>query len=214
MHSWRLHILQYMEYNAIYKAYNFSEPWNGPNNSKMTITTIEEFLCPSDSSVRGRPLTNYLAVTGPGTVWDSRNSIPDQWHIMVVEVANSKIRWAEPRDLTIDEACRSVGDGPGPWISSHHVISGRFFFHDEAGSNVLLSDGSVEFIPAGLPPETLRGLFTGDEKAWQACENFHAACQWRINWTNMASLAVLIISYGVMLFRPLDKRPPEVEPAT
>jgi prepilin-type processing-associated H-X9-DG protein len=206
MHSWRVRILPYMEYGALYKAY-------GPNNSKLTDVYIPYFVCPTDSTVQVRPLTSYVAVTGPGTVWDSRKTSLDQWHVMLVEVADSGIHWAEPRDLTLDEACRAFGDGPGPWIS--YMVSGGFFYQDEkvGGGNVLFSDGHVEFIPVGLPPETLRGLFTGDEKAWQACEQFQAAILWRINWTNCAALAVLVISYGVMLFRPREKRPAEAEPA-
>ena len=119
----------------------------------------------------------------------------------------------EPRDLTLEEACRSVGVGSGPGISSHHMISGGFFFQDEFGANVMLSDTSVEFLPAGLPPETLRGLFTGDEKAWKAFEGFPSVHLRRINWTNSAALAVLILSYAVLLFRRRDKLPPQAEPA-
>ena len=64
-----------------------------------------------------------------------------------------------------------------------------------------------------MPLETLRGLFTGDEKARKACEEFRSARQRRINWTNCTALAVLILSYAVLLFRPRDKRPSQVEPA-
>ena len=54
-------------------------------------------------------------------------------------------------------------------ISSYHHIPGGFFFQDEvAGSYAVFSDGAVRFIPVGLPSETLKGLFTGDEKA-SAC---------------------------------------------
>ena len=32
MHSWRVLILPYLDYDDLYKAYDFSEPWDGPKN--------------------------------------------------------------------------------------------------------------------------------------------------------------------------------------
>ena len=31
-HSWRVLLLPYLGYEDLYSRYNFSEPWNGPNN--------------------------------------------------------------------------------------------------------------------------------------------------------------------------------------
>ena len=50
--------------------------------------------------------------------------------IVVVEVANSDVRWSEPRDLTVAEAIQLAG--------SNHV----------EGMNVLMVDGSVRFFAA------------------------------------------------------------------
>ena len=217
MPSWRTLILPDLEdcglpnpeYRAVYDKYSFREPWNGPNNSKLAAEPFCAFSCSSDLPIGGGPMTSYVAVTGPGTVWnDHRSAGPPR--VMVVEVAESNIHWMEPRDLTLEEACRGVGEGPGPGISSHHRISGRFFFHDETGANAVFSDGSVWFIPAGLPPETLRGLFTGDEKA---CEEYPLVHSQRINWTNCAALVVLTLSYAVLLFHTRKKRSSTLPPA-
>jgi len=35
MHSWRVLILPFMEQVALYNAYHFEEPWDGPNNRKL-----------------------------------------------------------------------------------------------------------------------------------------------------------------------------------
>ena len=60
----------YLERNDIYDAYDFNEPWNGPNNSKLAEISVGIFQCPLDANVRGTPYTNYVAVVGTGTVWN------------------------------------------------------------------------------------------------------------------------------------------------
>jgi translation elongation factor EF-Tu-like GTPase len=35
MHSWRVLILPFLEQQELYHAYNFAEPWDGPNNRKL-----------------------------------------------------------------------------------------------------------------------------------------------------------------------------------
>ena len=173
MHSWRTLILPYLECATLYNAYSFREPWNGPNNSKLAAVVLAFFCCPVRSVDQGSPDDELRGRHRPRDRMGRSSFHGEPPRVMVVEVANSNINWMEPRDLTLEEACRGVGDGSGPGISSHHVISGGFFFQDEvAGANVAFSDGQVRFIPAGLPPETLQGLFTGDEKAWKACEEF------------------------------------------
>ncbi len=203
MHSWRTLILPYLERSDSYRAYSVHEPWNGPNNSKLAGLKLSLFRCPSDRSLKDRPTTSYVAVTGPGTVWDDHCTTGKPPRLMVVEVANSNINWMEPKDFTLEEACRGVGDGSGLSISSRDITPGGFFFQDEvAGANAVFSDGSVWSIPIDLPPEIFRGLFTGDEKAWKAWEEFQPVHRHRINWTNCTALAVLILSYAVLLFRP------------
>jgi hypothetical protein len=209
MHSWRTFILPHLDRSELYDAYDFCEPWNGPKNHKVTSTFLYIFCCPDDPSMSRRTVTSYLAVTGPGTVWDEHRSQGTVPRIMVVEAIDSGVRWAEPRDISVDEACRGVGSGLG--ISSRHMASGGFIFRDEvAGANAMFSDGSVWFIPAGLPPATLRGLFTGEQDAWKAWETLQPVHHHRrINWTNCTALAVLVLSYGVLLFRRRDRLPPQ-----
>jgi Protein of unknown function (DUF1559) len=35
MHSWRVLILPFLAQQELYRAYNFDEPWNGPNNRNL-----------------------------------------------------------------------------------------------------------------------------------------------------------------------------------
>ncbi|MGO8690257.1 MAG: DUF1559 domain-containing protein [Thermoguttaceae bacterium] len=204
MHSWRTLILPYLERPDLYQAYNFREPWDGTNNSTLGAEPLLVFRCPSDTSIGNRPMTSYLAVTGTGTVWDDQHATPTPPRVMVVEVVDSKINWMEPGDITLEEACRGVGNGSGSGISSGHTQV----------VNVLRSDGQVWCLPDGLPPVTLRGLFAGDEKAWKACEGFTPIPPpQKSEWANYAALAVFILSYAALLFHTRRKRLLQAEPA-
>ena len=130
MHSWRTLILPNLDQLELYHAYNFREPWNGPNNSKLTARCLDVYCCPSDSSIGGRPMTSYVAVTGPGTVWDQQRPTETPPRVMVVELVDSGIPWAEPRDITLDEACRGVGEGTGPRTLAHTSVFDTFFFQE------------------------------------------------------------------------------------
>ena len=101
-------------------------------------------------------MTNYVAVVGVETAWPAdrglkRSEITDDpaSTILVLEVANSRIHWMEPKDPTLDEILSSG-------LSSHH--SGFV--------NALFADGVVKRIRTDVSRETLKALLTvsGSEK--------------------------------------------------
>ena len=124
-HSWRTLIMPIMDPGGPYDGYRFDEPWNGPTNSKLGQEAPWIFRCPADQWPASD--TNYLAVTGPGTMWPdgrglSTSEIQDgpQDTIMLVEVAKSRVHWMEPRDLRINEMDFRVNGKSGNSISSKH----------------------------------------------------------------------------------------------
>lgn len=143
MHSWRVLILPYMEHGEFYKKYDFSEPWDGPNNSQFQTPVPEEYVCPEEWQPGKSPTANYLAVVGDGTLWpgsqpfsitgDGRNLLD---MILLVEVADSGISWLEPKDLNINQMNFEINDSSWPGIHSHH----------RGGANVLFADGTVRFL--------------------------------------------------------------------
>ena len=146
-------MLPFVEEPALYGAYNFSEPWNGPNNSKLASRMPPMFACPAGGGSGWT--TNYLAVVGPERLWPGdkpvairqiRDGVSNT--IAFVEVANSGIQWMEPRDLDI----KTLGStsGPGPTISGNHP----------RGPWVGLGDGNTRHLPKWLAPETLEALLT------------------------------------------------------
>src|SRR5262249_25281385 len=109
MHSWRVLILPYLERNDLYKAYDFNEPWNGPNNSQLAPQAPREFRCPSDPQLPPG-MTNYFCIVGPGRAKDGQqqlkfgdvtDGLADT--LMLVESSSARVNWLEPKDLKVED---------------------------------------------------------------------------------------------------------------
>lgn len=161
MHSWRVLILPFVEEQALYDRYDFSEPWDGPNNSRLAMASqslLRSFQCPS-GGLEGTPLVNYVAVVGPETMWPGskckRLSKPydsDVRTIMLVEITNSDIHWMEPRDLTFEQAIAGIQPESGLGISSEHP----------SGIHYVTASGGVYALKRNIDPKELRKLLTVD----------------------------------------------------
>ncbi len=157
--SWRMLIMP--QFNSVYGSqYRWDEPWNGEHNRSLTNVESHYYQCPCKYCLRMSRSTNYVAIVGPHTAWpgakgsklaDFKDGPANT--ILLVEIANSDIHWAEPRDLTEEEFVPKINADRRRSPSSRHW---------PRGVNVLFADGSVRFLPEGLAPELLQALLTPD----------------------------------------------------
>jgi hypothetical protein len=157
MHSWRVLILPYLEKKPLYDLYDFSEPWDGPNNSNLHDRVVRLYCCPECAKTQPQTETNYVAVIGPQTMWpgDKGTTFGDiadgtSNTLMVVEVRDSGIHWMEPRDLHVLQMPLAINPPRGQGISSRHVNVAQ----------AALADGSVRALSNETPPETIEALLT------------------------------------------------------
>ncbi|HJT34711.1 MAG TPA: DUF1559 domain-containing protein [Pirellulales bacterium] len=155
MHSWRVLILPFVERPDLYARYRFDEPWDGPNNSQLAAEMPEVYRCASDPATAST--TDYVVITGPGTMFDadksiSQRSITDGMSntLLVVESVNAGINWMEPRDLNAGQMTFAVNGAGGREMSSNHPT----------GANAAMVDGSVRFISDSVNSQVLRALST------------------------------------------------------
>ena len=153
MTSWRTLILPYIEEQPLYEQYDFNKPWDDPVNQRVVNTPLAAFHCPSEAGPTSTD-TSYVMVVGPGTLSDGPSAarideIRDGTSntIMLVEIENSGIKWAEPKDITVDELIARC-TGPGAKTAHPHVF------------NVAFCDGSVRAISTDIDPQVLRALLT------------------------------------------------------
>jgi hypothetical protein len=148
LYSGRVLLLPYMEQQALYQQFDLAQPWDSARNLPVSQTNIPTFMDPSSpTSTPGK--TDFLFVTGKGTVFEAGKKITmrdltdgTSNTMVVVEVKNSGVGWAEPRDLDLSQP---VGLPPGNHPGGH--VAG-------------FADGHVQFIPNNTPPADIRAAAT------------------------------------------------------
>lgn len=164
MHSWRVLLLPFLEEGDLYKQYDFSEPWDGPNNSKLAAQIPRVYRCPSDSRSASPADTNYFAVLGDRSFWQGAKTVcmadvTDGLSntLAVVESHGAGINWMEPRDLHILQMPAAINPLNGQGICSCHNQrdKGRGEF-----AHVLFADGSVHQLDNTTPPQTIEAMLT------------------------------------------------------
>ncbi len=203
-----------MEYDNIYKRLKKDELWNSPYNLKLLDQFPRSiYICPSVPRFESDPTTNYMAVIGPGTAWRKdgpvkRSDLPDRGShtVMAVEVVDSGVHWAEPRDLTVEEALEGLKTGKGLRISTAHpgVI------------NVLFADGSVRCLPAKMPYSTWEKLLAGEVRDFENLGQFDESAPDMVDvtvlqpepgkWKFILSAVVWLFSVALLFRRAIKSR--------
>ena len=150
LYSGRVLLLPFLNQQAIYNQFDKEKAWNSPENTALSQTVIPIFVDPSSATLPAGQ-TDYLFVSGKGAVFEAGKTtkisdITDGLSntVVVVEVKNSGINWAEPRDLTIGQPMSlPAGNHPG-------------------GNNVLFGDGSVRFMSKSTGTTVIRSMATKD----------------------------------------------------
>ena len=119
VHSWWALLMPYLDI-----AWNSHRPElrrsSASNNSKLIDLMDFRFACPEDSVWERPGMTSLVAVVGPITAcpgatsrkWDaSAGCMHLHAQVLLVEVADSGIKWAEPRDLSLEEALAGAWAG-------------------------------------------------------------------------------------------------------
>jgi prepilin-type processing-associated H-X9-DG protein len=148
--SWRVHMLPYIEQDALYKQFHLDEPWNSEHNKTLIPLMPKLYANPSGMARPG--MANYLAVCGKGLMFDGEKGrttreITDGTSstIMVVEADDDHaVIWTRPEDWQFDPQRPMAGLG--------HAHPGGF--------NAVFADGSVRFIAGSVDPTTFQAMLT------------------------------------------------------
>jgi hypothetical protein len=147
--SWRVAILPYIEQDNLYKLFKLDEPWDSPHN-KPLLHKMPKVYAPPGTDPTG--WTFLRGFTGPGT-WLPPQTGPRPKGIRITDIV----------DGTSNTALVAEAADPVIWTKPDEMefapnkvpkVGGVF----GTGTNFLLADGSVKFLPKDLDQRTLANL--------------------------------------------------------
>jgi hypothetical protein len=170
MHSWRVLLLPWLSESALYDQYDFAEPWNGSNNSKLLKEMPSVYSCPG---AQGGWNTSYVAVVDPTTTWPGQASCKFSEildgalnTVLVTEIGSRKVPWLQPVDLELTEAIEVLVEGEIAAAGNHYRK--EVFYEYYSGRNVVFGDGAVRIIPHGISRRTWSAMLgKNDGVAWK-----------------------------------------------
>jgi hypothetical protein len=150
--SWRVQILPYLDDagDALYKEFKLDEPWDSDHNKKLIDRMPDVFKLPGSKAAAGKtcvllPIGDATVVPkGKGLSFRKITDGTSNTFLMVEADDAHAVPWTAPDDLKFDAEKPTAGIGG----------------HYGEGFLVVMCDGSVQFIAAGTPVETVRALFT------------------------------------------------------
>ena len=150
--SWRVHVLPFLEEQALYDKFHLDEPWDSEHNKTLIKEMPAVYMSPAGKVTGGQ--TNYLSVRGKdpaivtGEKGISLGKIRDgvSKTIIVVEVDDDHaVPWTKPDDLEWTE------DNPAKGLGGLHP--GDVFV-------ACFVDCHVSVIPKTVAKDLLSAMFT------------------------------------------------------
>lgn len=152
--SWRVHILPFLEQQALYNQFHLDEPWDSEHNRKLAATIPLQYVTPSDrQELVAQGKTRYQLPLGEGYPASTGKRLRFQDitdgssnTIAVAEVpASDAVIWTRPDDFHVNVNAPLESFLPG----------------DAAGFNAARYDGSVQYMSKkDLTEVILKALLT------------------------------------------------------
>ena len=143
--SWRVHLLPFLEEGALYQQFHLDEPWDSEHNKQLIDKMPAVFRSPENPPSTQK--SNYVVPVGKDTLFSSPegikfNQVTDGTSntIMALEVDDaSSVIWTKPDDLEVTDENSLAKLRTAP----------------KGGFNVLMADGSVQFMSATIDSAAL-----------------------------------------------------------
>ncbi|MDB5311870.1 MAG: hypothetical protein JWO38_6072 [Gemmataceae bacterium] len=148
--SWRVHILPYIEQNALYNRFDLTQPWDSPpnrNHADVVVPAYQSTLDgPNATSTRYRVFVGFGTIFEPGQPGMRFSEFKDGVSNTLLAVeAPEAVPWPQPRELPYTPS--------GPLPSVGHP--------DRNTVLVLMADGSVRSVDKKkMDPSLLRAIIT------------------------------------------------------
>ena len=160
LHSWRVLLLPFLDYNVFYKAIRLDEPWDSDHNSQFHDVIVGIYSCQSNPLCKPGNDCTYSAIAGgilvPGT--EKARTLDylatnngTSYTLALIEV-KEPFCWMDP---TADVTLKDLGKG----INAPDSRCGSFH---PGGCMACFCDGSVRHLSQTMDTKTLQALGNPD----------------------------------------------------
>jgi hypothetical protein len=124
--SWRVHLLPFLEEEALYKQYNFDEAWDSEANKKL-IEKLPKIYAPIRVKTKEKGLTFYRGFDGPDTAFEAGKKLrmvgfaDGLSNTVGVVEAGEPVVWTKPEDIKFD-AKKGLPELGGLFNGDFHVV--------------------------------------------------------------------------------------------
>jgi prepilin-type processing-associated H-X9-DG protein len=149
--SWRVHLLPLLgqaELSELYKQFHLNEPWDSEHNKSLIGKMPAVYRNPA--STAAPYMANYVVPVGAGTIFDEPGGVAFRQvtdglsnTVLAFEVGDANaVIWTKPDDLVVNNANPLATLAQNP----------------QGGFNVLMADGSVQFLATSIDPTVFMHL--------------------------------------------------------
>jgi hypothetical protein len=143
--SWRVHILPYLEQEALYKQFRLDEPWDSEHNKKL-IAKMPEVYRSTSGKLAAEGMTTLLAPLGETTVFSGAKGVP------VSEILDGTVNTIFI--LHADDALAVTWTKPDDWKFDPKDPLKKELLGKRDRIATLFCDGSVRLLPSTIDAVT------------------------------------------------------------
>jgi hypothetical protein len=143
IHSWRVMLLPFLGEHELYRAYDFSRPWDDPANAHVTHSMPPVFSWPKAFAENAEETGCVVIVSEKGPFPGRRScclknidrvSAPV---VMLVQCQNPGFPWTKPRDLTpveyLDRLKKATSESSCGGLNVAIIEGAVLFVHSDSG---------------------------------------------------------------------------------
>jgi hypothetical protein len=153
--SWRVHLLPFLDQEALYAKFKLDEPWDSPHNKTLIAAIPPVFVAPNHERLAREGKTVYVVPVGDKSVFGGPEGIS------IVKIADGTSNTL--MSIQVPESRAVVWTQPADWEYTEPVVIDQLVVKGEPGFLAAFCDGSARFITRAITPETLLHLLQASD---------------------------------------------------
>jgi hypothetical protein len=158
--SWRVHLLPYLDQQALYAEFHLDEPWDSPHNRQLIERMPACYADPSSAVLQavGAGRTTFVTPVAVETLFPPRAALPQGEPVTLRDVKDGTSKTIAFVEVVPERAV--VWTKPDDWeVQLSQPLQG-VQRADRSGFTVAFCDGSVRYLTNDITPQQFAAMLT------------------------------------------------------